>query len=96
MNIIDCILKIYPDWKGSVWGDSYEGIRPHELETRPIPTLEELEAVWPVIKEERKEAEEVAKKDADIEVLILQKLRDLAVSQLQAEGTLTVDGKVAR
>ena len=46
MDIMACLQKILPDWKGVVWGNSYEGIKPNELETRPIPALEELEAVW--------------------------------------------------
>lgn len=52
MDIFACIQKIIPDWKGVVWGSSYEGIKPHELETRPIPTLAELEAVWPEVQAE--------------------------------------------
>ena len=52
MDILPCILKIYPDWKGVVWGNTYEGIKPHELETRPIPTMIELEAVWPEVQAE--------------------------------------------
>lgn len=50
MDILLCILKIYPDWRGVVWGNSYEGIKPHVLEDRPTPTLAELEAVWPEVK----------------------------------------------
>ena len=52
MKILDCILKIYPDWMGSVANDSYDEIRPHESETRPTPTLQELEAVWPEVQAE--------------------------------------------
>lgn len=58
MEIIKCIKKIYPDWRGVVWGNSYEGIKPHELETRPIPSLAELKAVWPQIEAERIAADE--------------------------------------
>lgn len=46
MDILRCILKIYPDWKGVVWENDYKQIKPHELEKRPIPTIEQLEAVW--------------------------------------------------
>jgi len=35
-----------------VQDNCYEGIKPHELETRPIPSLEELEAVWPEVQAE--------------------------------------------
>jgi len=52
MDIFRCIKKLYPDWQGVVWGNSYEGIKPHELETRSIPTLEELESVWSEVEAE--------------------------------------------
>ena len=52
MNIFRCVQKIYPGWQGVVWGNSYEGIKPHELETRPIPTLEELEKAWASMQDE--------------------------------------------
>ena len=32
MDITACILKMYPGWRGAVWGNTYDGIRPHELE----------------------------------------------------------------
>ncbi len=50
MDFLSCILKIYPDWKGSVIGDSYDGIKPHSSETRPIPSLNELESIWPEVR----------------------------------------------
>lgn len=53
MKIIECILKIYPDWKGTVWENDYSKIKLNELETRPIPTLAELAAVWPQIEADR-------------------------------------------
>jgi hypothetical protein len=90
MNIIDCILKIYPDWKGVVWENDYNRIKPHELETRPIPTMKDLEAVWVLVQQD--EAEKV--KEADAEVLIQAKARELAISELKAEGKLTFDGKI--
>jgi hypothetical protein len=52
MDILACLQKLLPGWQGAVWGNSYEGIAPHELETRPIPTLAELEAVWPEVQVE--------------------------------------------
>jgi hypothetical protein len=52
MNIIRCIQKIIPGWTGAVWDNSYEGIKPNETETRPIPTLAELEAVWPDVQKD--------------------------------------------
>lgn len=58
MDIMQCIQRIYPDWRGAVWSNTYEGIKPHELETRPIPSLAELEAVWPQIEAERIAAEQ--------------------------------------
>ena len=42
MDILRCLLKIYPDWKGTVWENMYSGIRPHILEKRPIPVLIDL------------------------------------------------------
>lgn len=57
MDILACILKLYPDWQGVVWGNAYEGIRPHELETRPIPSIAELEAVWPEVELVEREAQ---------------------------------------
>ena len=50
MDIQSCLIKL--GYKAVVLGDSYEGIKPHELETRPIPSLEELEAVWPDVQME--------------------------------------------
>lgn len=51
MDIIMCISRIYPDWAGAVHGNSYDGIMPGESETR-MPTLSELEAVWPAVQSE--------------------------------------------
>jgi hypothetical protein len=64
MNILKCLLKIYPDWSGAVWDNSYEGIKPNELETRPTPTLAELEAVWPEVEAELK-LEEIQRSRAE-------------------------------
>lgn len=50
MDISKCLTKL--GYKAVVWSNSYEGIKPHELETRPIPTLAELEAVWPEVQAE--------------------------------------------
>lgn len=50
MDIQLCLIKL--GYKAVVWGNAYDGIRPHELETRPIPTLKELEAVWPDVQAE--------------------------------------------
>jgi hypothetical protein len=57
MDVLKCILEIYPDWMGTVWGNSIEDIRPHELETRPIPTQEELRAAWERVLIKQEEAE---------------------------------------
>jgi len=57
MDITKCILRIYPGWKGVVWENDYSKIQPHELETRPIPSLAELEAVWSQIEAEQIAAE---------------------------------------
>lgn len=46
MDILKCILKIYPDWRGVVWENDYNRIILHELEVRQTPTLIELENQW--------------------------------------------------
>jgi hypothetical protein len=46
MDILKCIKKIYPDWNGIVWGNSYSGIEPHDSEARPIPSMNDLEQAW--------------------------------------------------
>ena len=70
MIIQDCLIKI--GYKSTVWDNKYEGIKPHELETRPIPSLAELEAVWPQIEAERIAAEqaEVARRTAKAQAFI--------------------------
>jgi hypothetical protein len=94
MNILTCLRKIHPGWQGAVWNNSYDGIKPHELETRPIPTLKELEAIWPVIEAERIAADDDAKAEAEKEALIQAKMREQAITALKVEGKLTVDGKL--
>jgi hypothetical protein len=53
MDIIKCIMKIYPDWKGSVVNNSYEGIELAQGENRK-PTLKELKLIWPQVERETK------------------------------------------
>jgi hypothetical protein len=75
MDIQSCLIKL--GYKAVVWGSSYEGIKPHELETRPIPSLAELEAVWPQIQTEM-EAEKVsAEAKAKLEKLDLKSIRSV-------------------
>ncbi len=57
MDYLKAINKLLPNWRGAVWNNSYEGIKPDISETRPNPTLAELEAVWIEI-----EAEELPKR----------------------------------
>lgn len=52
MDILLCLQKIHPGWNGAVFDNCHEGIKPHESETREIPSLKELEAVWPKVQEE--------------------------------------------
>jgi len=52
MDIQSCLIKL--GYSAVVWSNSYDGIKPHELETKPIPTLSELEAVWPEVETELK------------------------------------------
>jgi hypothetical protein len=83
-----CLQKLQPNWQGSVWGNTYEGIRPHETESRLIPTKTELDDVWVVIEAEH--ATELAKAAAvqEREGLIQKKMRDLAEAALITEGKL--------
>jgi hypothetical protein len=87
MNIYRCLVKICPGWCGSVWDNKYEGIKPHELETRPIPTLKELEAVWPQVQAEM-EAEkinaEVKAKLIEIDLKSIRSLREWVAKQPDA------------
>ena len=77
MDIIKCIQKIYPDWRGVVWSNSHEGIKPHELETRPIPTLKELEAVWPGVQAGAEKAKAIADTKALLIEVDLKSIRSL-------------------
>ena len=77
MDILKCILKIYPDWKGSVWEDKYEGIVPNELETRPIPTMVELEAMWPQIQAEEAAQANVEATKAKLREIDLKSIRSI-------------------
>lgn len=63
MKIVDCILKIYPDWKGVVWENDYKRIMPNAIEKRETPSLKELEIAWAEIEAEPK-PEEVNKDQA--------------------------------
>ena len=92
MEIIEAILKIYPDWKGVVWENDYKRIVPHVLEKRSIPSQEELEAAWKEVLADR-EAEAEA---AETEVLIQEKVREQAVAALASEGKLTAEGLVKK
>jgi hypothetical protein len=94
MDIQACLIKL--GYKAVVWGNKYEGIKPHELETRPIPTLAELETVWPQIEAERIAAEETAKEESEKESLIQAKIREQAITALKVEGKLDKDGKIAK
>jgi hypothetical protein len=93
MDIQSCLIRL--GYKTVVWGNSYEGIKPHELENRPIPSLAELEAVWPIIEAERIAAEKTEKEEAEKESLIQAKMREQAITALKVEGKLTLDGKIA-
>jgi len=67
MDIHKSILKLIPDFRCVVWENDYAKIKAHELETRPIPDLTDLEAVWPQIEydeaaEAQAEADRIAAK----------------------------------
>ena len=91
MDILACILKIYPDWKGAVRGNTYDGIQPHELEKRPVPKLEELEAAWVQVHADRqKAADEAATKAkiAEYELATLRCIREFIVKLPDAPQAL--------
>jgi len=92
MNIFACILKIYPDWVGSVRNNSFDGIMPATTETRPIPTLKELEAVWPAVQAEieaQKKNDEAKAILAEIDLKSIRSIREWIVSQEKAPTFLT-------
>ena len=75
MDIHACLIKL--GYKAVVWDNSYAGIKPNELETRPIPALAELEAIWPQV-EAAKEAEKVsAEAKANLEEIDLKSIRSI-------------------
>jgi hypothetical protein len=87
MDILKCLVKLMPGWRGAVWNNSYDGIRPHELETRPIPSLAELEAVWPIIQKEEADAvhdEAIKASLADIDLKSIRALREWLAQQKTA------------
>ena len=92
MDVQSCLIKL--GYKAVVWGNSYEGIKPHELETRPIPTLTELNEVWPQFEAERIATEKIEKETIEIEFLIQSKIRELAIVALIIDKKLTIEGKL--
>jgi hypothetical protein len=62
MDVLKCIVEILPGWKGKVEENSYEKITPNATETRPLPTLSELETAWSAI-EAREAAEHLAEQN---------------------------------
>ena len=75
MDIQGCLKKL--GYKAVVWGNAYDGIRPHELEIRPIPTLKELEAVWPGVQAEMEKDRAVADAKAQLNEIDLKSIRSL-------------------
>ena len=57
IDIAKCLRKIIPDHKFSVVDNDYTLIKKHELETRAIPTMEQITSVWLEVLKEIKEAE---------------------------------------
>lgn len=84
MDIIQCLVKIHPGWKGAVWENKYEGIKPDKLEKRPIPTIEELEAVWPQVQADLLRVIE----ENILEPKIQAELRAMAIERLQTKGEI--------
>lgn len=91
MDILACILKIYPDWKGGVRGNCYEGITPAADETRPIPALQELEAVWPQVEAELEAArqnEVIKARLAELDLKSISLIREWVAKQPDAPQAL--------
>jgi membrane-bound lytic murein transglycosylase len=70
--IIQAINRILPDWKGAVWNNEYNGIRPDVSEIRVTPSLVELQAAWDSIVAEQTAVQQatqakITAKLADIE-----------------------------
>lgn len=84
MEIIACLTKACPGWKGAVRGNAYDGIMPDKTETRPTPTLAELEAVWPEVKaeaESHKISEAAKVKLAEIDLASIRSIREWLAAQ---------------
>lgn len=77
MNILKCILKLLPNWNGAVWDNSYEGIKPDVSETRPTPSLAELEAVWVEVEAEELKTKTNAEIFAKLELIDKQSIRGI-------------------
>lgn len=91
MDIFRCISKIHPDWKGSVTGNCFEGIKANELETKPIPSLKELEAIWPEVETEiKKEKINSDAKEAlkEIDLKSIRAIREWVSKQVDAPSFL--------
>ncbi|MBF0234270.1 MAG: hypothetical protein HQK65_14720 [Desulfamplus sp.] len=79
MDILACIMRILPDWRGAAWANSYEGIMPDSSETRPIPTMAEIEAAWVEIAAERERSAinaAVVAKLAEIDLKSIRAIRE--------------------
>ena len=57
MDILACIISIYPDWSGKVVGNTHAGIMSEPNEIRPIPTEAQLESAWQQILAEQSATE---------------------------------------
>jgi hypothetical protein len=89
MNIIECILKIYPDWRGVVWENDYSKIIPHELEKRPIPKIEEIESAWEIVQSEK----QIENDNLLLQEKIIAETRIIAIDSLKKKGKLPNDYK---
>ena len=88
MNIPMILREDYPDRKWSLIGENYDGLV--MLDEGDKPTLEELEAAWPDVKEKH---EREAKTKLDNKNKIDKKIRELAVEALINSGDLPRDYK---
>lgn len=75
MDIQACLIKL--GYKAVVWNNSYDGIVPHKLETRSVPSLKDLESVWPGVQAEMEKNETNAVAKKNLEAIDLKSIRAL-------------------
>ena len=83
MDISACLTKL--GYQALVWDNKYEGIRLHELEEKPMPTLEELEKVWLEIQPDIEIEKKIQAKMVELKEQQVVDLKQQAVDSLKAD-----------